>query len=268
MSDSALVTLEDGEVEYWERVAGEGDVVAMRHVASLLQKVDPWRALMWLRKAAEAGDTSAMWGLGYQLAGSNPTEAARWYRLAAEAGEAGPMYNLGLLLKKRDRQESRRWLEQAALHDHVNAMNALARALRLRHPRESLRWARLAAEKGNVNAMTRLALRAYFRHLTALGRNRKRLVDEEVAWWHKAADLNDTGAMLHLGLHYTGQGEHDEARHWLQAATDKGHDAARLVLERGINGRSFLPFARSLWRSLRENLRPSGTDISPGEGSG
>ncbi len=245
------MALDDGEVEYWERVADDGDVEAMRRVAYLFRESDPSRSLRWLRGAADSGDTVARFNLGNRLAESDPAEAARWYRLAADAGSVEAMYNLGRLLRKRDRRESLRWFGQAALRDQADAMYSVALLLRWRHPRESLRWSRQAADKGSVHAMNWLASRAALRGMTSFGANRRRLMNENVDLLHKAADLGNSEAMCRLGIHYESQGRKDEARRWYQAAADRGYDTARRLLDGGITGRRLLPLMRSYGRSSR-----------------
>jgi TPR repeat protein len=234
---------DDGEVEYWERVADGGDVDAMLRVADLLREADPSRSAMWLKRAAKAGNSNAALTLGYELADSDPVEAARWYRSAAEAGEVGAMFNLGLLLRTKDRTESRRWLEQAALRDHSGAMNALGLALAPWHLWASFRWSRLAADKGDANAMVRMASWADARRLVALGPKRRRLLEEKLAWLLTAAELNHIDAMWQLALHY---GDIPEGRRWIQAAADQGDQPAQRVLTDGWSIPNF-------WRHFRPN---------------
>jgi TPR repeat protein len=249
------VALDDPEIEYWERVADEGDVEAMRRVAYLLRESDPSGSLRWLRRAADSGDPVARFNLGVRLAASDPAEAARWYRLAAEAGSVEAMYNLGRLLRTRDRRESRRWLEQAVVRNQADAMFSLAMLLRWRRPRGSLRWSRRAADEGSVHAMNWLASRAGLRGMTSFGANRRRFMNEHVDLLHKAADLGSSEAMCRLGFHYEAQHKKIEARRWYQAAADRGHDTARRLLDGGITGRRFLPLMRSYRQSHRSGPR-------------
>ena len=247
------MALSEGDLDYWARAAGEGDVVAMRHLARVLKDSDRQGSLRWMRRAAEVGDSDDWYRLGFALADENPVEAARWYMRAAEGGTVGAMHNLARLLRRTNRRESRRWLEEAAQRGHVNSMVVLANPS-VRHPEGNLYWRRMAADNGHVGSMIFLASRAGLRRRVSFGSKRRQLQDERLRYLLRAAELNSAEAMFTLGMDYRGRDE-AQARRWLQSAADQGHAVATQVLQEGLTGRNFLPLMRTFWRETMGQRR-------------
>lgn len=109
---------------------------ALLYGVALYAESKPFKAIPWIRKAAEAGDTRGMTILGYMYnlgEGVMPdeAEAVRWYKKAAEAGNVqgisnlGNMYQLGRGGLAQDDAEAARWYLKAAALGHKLAEQRL-----------------------------------------------------------------------------------------------------------------------------------------------
>ena len=169
--------------------------------------VDTPAGIRWLRLAADAGESDAQAQIGdcYRLGQGLPQDGAqalRWYQLAAEDGHVPSL--LGLAICARD-----------GVGQTVDL--AAARAYFIR-----------AGETGDTNAQR---LCGDFHALAHA------LVDMRAAveWWTKAAEQDDSQAMVSLAKAYaTGRGvaaDLDAARTWLNKAMEQGDKTAESALE-------------------------------------
>lgn len=99
--------------------------LASRYLSGAMLPKDDYRAVYWLKLAAEGDDALAQTNLGVALQNGlgglerDYTEAIKWFLKAAEKSEPVAQYNLGLayakgLGVKRDLQEMTRWMKLSA----------------------------------------------------------------------------------------------------------------------------------------------------------
>jgi TPR repeat protein len=92
---------------------------------------DPYRALDYFKRAANAGDMNSQYNLGvmYFEGESTPQDygkALDWYRRAADQGNAKAQHNLGLMLAHGegtapDKVEAYKWFELSGTGDAIAA---------------------------------------------------------------------------------------------------------------------------------------------------
>lgn len=208
------VSLEPDEemARHWARVAAkQGDAAGQALAGYLLAsgrggEADYQQAAYWYRLAAEKGQARAQLGLGILLAGTqlgDPSygEAFEWFRKAAEQGNGTAMYYLGVFY-------------QQGLGRPSDKSVAVAHYRR-------------AADVGCIEGQRCLG-KAYL-----AGEGIDRDVISAEAWLRKAARSGDADAMASLGDLYANESASNaQALEWYQAAADRGHKAARLLIDR------------------------------------
>ena len=111
-----------GGIELLEGAAAQGDPVAQRSLAFLLED---GRAAGLYRAAAEAGDGIAAFNVG--VASTDAAEAVRWLTVAAEAGVQPAYPQLANRLGELDLDDQAlRWYVRGAGSGHVGCMFAAA----------------------------------------------------------------------------------------------------------------------------------------------
>lgn len=125
--------------------AKKGDVkaqseLASRYLSGSMLPKDDYRAVYWLKLAAEGGDAFAQTNYGIALQNGlgglerDCTEAIEWFLKAAEKGEPVAQYHLGLayakgLGVKRDLREMERWIKLSADGGNIMAQLILQNGL-------------------------------------------------------------------------------------------------------------------------------------------
>ena len=121
--------------------AQSGDVWAMLNMGAAYdngtfgQQVDPEKAVLWYRQAAQKGLAKAQFALAHSYATGNGlkqsyTEAFPWMHQAALQGEVDAMYLLGVMHAEGlgttiDVEQAKSWLEKAAAQEHLDAADYL-----------------------------------------------------------------------------------------------------------------------------------------------
>ena len=185
-------------------------------------------AIKWYKKAAEKGSVKAPLVLGYiYLYGkdeikSSPPEAVKMFRKAAEKGNAEAMAVLGHCYifgfgVKADKAEGLKLLQNAAEKGEAGAMLFLAKlSFDAGKEKESFEWCKKAADLGNTKAMVELARYYLF------GIGVKVDKAEGMKLLHKAAEKDETGAMLLLADVSFKSGKEKESFEWYKKAADLG----------------------------------------------
>ena len=189
-------------------------------------------AIKWYKKAAEKGSVKAPLALGYiYLYGkdeikSSPPEAVKMFRKAADKGNAEAMAVLGHCYLfgfgvKADKAEGLKLLQNAAGKGEAGAMLLLAKlSFDAGKEKESFEWCKKAADLDNTKAMVELARYYLF------GIGVKVDKAEGMKLLHKAAEKDETGAMLLLAEVSFDAGKEKEAFEWYKKAADLGEPNA------------------------------------------
>ncbi len=191
--------------------AGEGDVDAMNALGNVLHRARRMReAETWYRTAAEQGNSAAMTNLGALLGEEKRTaEAEAWYHRAVGFGELGAMFNLGELREEAgDEAEAESWYLRAA--DGLRP--------------EDNEAARIAGREDASTSLGQPMHTAATMAMTALALlyERQGKPNDALAWYMKAADLDDPDAMTGLAAFLDDNGHPDQAVKWRQRAAERG----------------------------------------------
>jgi TPR repeat protein len=226
------------DIDYWERVANEGDVEAMVHLGQLLSDSDSDRSMMWLNRAAEGGHVCAMCMVAHKLSISAPERSRKLFTEAAGQGSTYAMVGLGRLLHQSDPESAARWYTTAAEAGDPAAMHALGHLLHKRHKRRlALTWFQKAGEAGHTPAMVDIATRLMIRRWFSLtGRRKQR--EEEMRWLTRAAEGGNVEAMLSLAIDCGARDDKSGLHQWLHAAADQGHRPSAVALEKAMRGKA------------------------------
>jgi len=253
MSERGLgVTRNEGAAaEFYRRAAEKGHRSGQARWGKALMHgigvdANPSDGETWLRRAALAGDPEAAAALGNLLLSGVGEEddhvrIYKGFEQAAVSGDPVAAYNCAVCLSHgvgvaRDDREAALWLRNAA--DQVpNAQLWYGRVLVEgrgvdRDLEEGRRWIARAAEVGMVDAQVALG------EMMLTGTGGACDPPGALALFEKAAANGHLAAMFATGVVYGGvhgvPANHGAAQHWLRAAAEHGHPAARMMLERQV----------------------------------
>lgn len=191
---------DERSVEYWERVALEGDVRAMVHLGVVADdQGDEATARRWFERAVEAGDGWSAHQLAAMTYNTDPVEARRLCELAAERGQTAAKVALGKVLFREDRDAAWRWIEEAAEEDDGWAVGMMAHRFLRRHPMSQSRRSRHHSELMDL--------------------------------LRRGSELGDPYSMYTYGHRLMSEGEDDEARTWLTKAAEAKVEPAQRSVE-------------------------------------
>ncbi|MCR5886364.1 sel1 repeat family protein [Hymenobacter sp. J193] len=183
----------------------------------------------WLKKAAAAGHRKAAYNIGVAYdtgtgVAKNLTKSFRYYHQAANAGKVEAMHATGTFYYwgegvQQDYAKARNWFRKSARHGHADSMCELGRLYqRSVSGYQSHRWA--------------------------------------TYWFRRAVEAGSTKAHTFLGLEYTISKNWEQARHYLEAATELSQSDAMYFLglwaEEGWSSPSNLVDARFWFRQAAE----------------
>jgi len=203
--------------------------------------LDPARARVWYRRAAEAGYAVSQGNLGAMLltgvgGPTQPAEGLRWLLQSAEQGSHQAQSNLGLLYAKgdhvpRDPAAAVRWHRRAAEQDFAPSQFDLAVALAEgdgvpKDPASAAKWYRRAADQGHPSAQNNLGV------MYATGEGMPPDRAEAAKWYRKAAEQGLAAPQNNLALMYNkGDGvppDKAEALRWFLRSAEQGYALAQM----------------------------------------
>ena len=144
--------------------------------------------------------------------------AASYFEKSANQGYVSAQNNLAIMYLRgfgvsQNTNQAKKYFLMAAKQGHVNGQIQTALILlKENNKKDALRWLRLAAKSDDVDA--------YYQLGNTLISNKLSVIDQKegVTWLEKAAQGNDTQAMMTLYHYYNSKSDQTNARIWLNKA--------------------------------------------------